>query len=325
MSTPVVIMGLGPIGKSIVESLRAAPQLELVGAVDPAFVGSRVSDLVANAPSIPVRKTIAEITTRKLGVIVLHATGSYLPQVESQLIECVQAGCDVVSTCEELAYPFLRYERAAANLDRLAVDLGQRVLGTGVNPGFVFERFSSLLSHVVGEVQFVSGTRVVDSRTRRAQLQQKTGAGLSLDAFLRKKKDGHFGHVGLRESAALLALGCGVGRLDRVEEQLDAVVAGKDVPANDLAREGEVAGIRQVATGYIGARHVTTLDLTIAAGATPARDEIRLEAATPLALRIDGGIPGDSATVWATLNAAQQVKRLAPGLRTVVDLPVGRG
>lgn len=324
MAIPVIVMGLGPIGRSIVAALPQARGLNLIGVVDPAYATSKLAELVPNAPELVVQKSIASLATRKLGAVVLHATGSYLPQVEDQLIDCVKAGCDVVSTCEELAYPYLRYERAAANLDRLAMDLGQRVLGTGVNPGFVFERVSSLLSHVVGEVRFVTGTRVVDSRLRRTQLQIKTGAGLPVAEFERKKREGHFGHVGLRESAALLALGCGLGRLDRVEEELTAVVAGEHVAANDLAPAGSVAGIRQVAQGYIGSRHVTTLDLTIAAGATPARDEIQIDAVTPISLRIDGGIPGDSATVWTTLNAATQIKKLSIGLRTVVDLPVGR-
>ena len=326
MSIPVIVMGLGPIGKNIVAALAKAPQLELIGVVDPAFAMSKLGELVPHSTNsaLVVQKGVEGLAARKLGAVVLHATGSYLAQVENQLIDCVKAGCDVVSTCEELAYPWLRHERAANNLDRLASELGQRVLGTGVNPGFVFERLSSLLSHVVGEVRFVTGTRVVDSRTRRAQLQMKTGAGMAPSTFERKKQDGHFGHVGLRESAALLSLGCGLGPLDRVDETLEAVIAGRDVAPNELAREGAVAGIHQIARGFIGNRQVTTLDLTIAAGATPARDEIHIEAETPISLRIDGGIPGDSATVWTTLNAAAQIKQVQAGLRTVVDLPVGR-
>ena len=51
-------------------------------------------------------------------------------------------GSCVVSTCEELAYPFRKYPELAAKLDAEAKDGGVALIGTGINPGFVMDKLS---------------------------------------------------------------------------------------------------------------------------------------------------------------------------------------
>ena len=68
--------------------------------------------------------------------MVLHATGSSLPAVYPQLEMIIKAGASVVSTCEELSYPFRKYPKLAAALDKLAREHGVSVMSTGVNPDY---------------------------------------------------------------------------------------------------------------------------------------------------------------------------------------------
>jgi 4-hydroxy-tetrahydrodipicolinate reductase len=91
--------------------------------------------------------------------------------------------------------------------------------------------------------------RVVDVSTRRIQLQRKVGAGITLAEFEQRKATGRFGHVGLMESARLVAraLGWPVGGWHEV---LEPVVCSERREAGEIRLEkGQVAGIHQVVSG----------------------------------------------------------------------------
>ena len=132
------------------------------------------------------------------------------------------------------------------------------------------------------------------------------------------------GHVGLAESCALAALGLGLD-CDEVEEELAPVIAEEDVLDGAVkVKQGQVAGIYQQARGFSEGREVVRLELTIAVGAEPAGDVIRIEGEPKIELEVKGGVAGDVATAWAAVNAVPSVVRSEPGLLTVLDLPVGR-
>ena len=154
-------------------------------------------------------------------------------------------------------------------------------------------------------------------------LLQKIGAGLTEEAFDARAERDEIGHVGLAESCALAALGLGLD-CDEVEEELAPVIAEEDVPGAIPVKAGQVAGVAQSARGFSEGREVIRLDLTIAAGAEPAGDVIRIEGEPNVELRIEGGMPGEAATAWAVVNCVPSVIRSEPGLLTVLDLPSGR-
>src|SRR5436190_9766992 len=199
-------MGLGAIGRLIARAVLAKPELEIVAAIDldPQRVGRKLADVVdAPAPEITITPDAAAALKQSQRAVLLHATGSRLDRVEGELAQALSAGLAVVSTCEELSYPWLRHPEIAERLDKLAQKRKRALLGTGVNPGFVMDRLPATLGAVCGRVDRVRVTRVVDSRTRRKQLQLKTGAGLNEEEFDRGVDEGTIGHVGLMESAAL--------------------------------------------------------------------------------------------------------------------------
>lgn len=301
----VCVMGLGEIGLGLVRALGEQTALVLTRAVDsaPDKVGRRLTEWVPAAPALPV---LAELPEPSGASVVLHAAGSYLAEVIPQIERAVRLGYHVVSTCEELADP----GAAAAGLDALCEREGKVVVATGVNPGFVFERLAALLVHACGPVSAVVGTRVVDTRTRRAALQKKTGAGLSRAEFEAAVATGRFGHVGLQASARLAARGCGL-LIDSLQETIDPVM-----------NEHIVSGIRQVVVGRQGPVERVRLDLTMALAAQHPRDEVALE---PHGLRlvVPGGTPGERATFWTTLRAAGWASAMKPGVRNVLDVPLG--
>src|SRR5262249_12985668 len=161
-------------------------------------------------PKLKVQRRLEEALLRAKGGVLLHATGSRLPQVMDQLLAAGKARGSVVSTCEELAFPYLQHPQLAEKLDRAARQSAASLLGTGVNPGFVLDRLVATLAQACGPVRHVLAARVVDARSRREALQRKAGAGLSEEEFHRGVESESLGHVGLLESAALAALGLGL-------------------------------------------------------------------------------------------------------------------
>jgi hypothetical protein len=323
---PVAVMGLGEIGKRIAEAARAHPRLDLVGAIDrdSRFVGQPLGKLLGDDQlRTPVVRELGQVAAKLKGGVLLLATGSRIDDVASIIEGAFKLGMHVISTCEELSYPWLYHPEVGDRLDAAAKRAGLCALGTGVNPGFVLDRLVAVAGSCTGRIVRAQATRVVDARTRRVELQRKVGAGLSEEEFDRLAEQDAIGHVGLAESCALAALGLGLD-CDEVEEELAPVIAEEDVPGEAPIKTGQVAGIYQLARGFSEGREVMKLELTIAVGADDPGDTIRIEGEPSVELSIKGGYPGDMATAWAVVNAVPSVVRAEPGLLTVLDLPAGR-
>jgi 4-hydroxy-tetrahydrodipicolinate reductase len=322
----VLQVGLGPIG---VEVARLAAQKEswrLVGAVDPdpKLVGLDLGDVLREPRwGVVVEADLGAALSRLEPQLVLHATGSHLPDVAPQLRACLRAKAAVVSTCEELAYPFYRHPELSRELDALARTCGVSLLGTGINPGFVMDKLVATLLAACTEVESVRIARVVDASTRREPLQKKIGAGLSVKEFEARKATGRFGHVGLAESAHAVADVLGLPRSRKLEETFGPVVAEREVKTRHLTvKPGQAQGMRQTARVLVDGRERVALDLLMAVGAGDPRDTVSVTGTPPLEMTITGGIHGDVGTAAVTVHAALLARDLAPGLRTMLDVPV---
>jgi 4-hydroxy-tetrahydrodipicolinate reductase len=320
-------MGLGFIGQEIARAALASPEVELIGAVDtsPQLSGRPLADVLGQpTPKVKVTDSLERALGRRRGAVLLHATGSRLPQVMDQLLEAIKLGVPVVSTCEELAFPFLKHPELATKLERAAQKAGVAVLGTGVNPGFVMDRLVATAGQACGPVRRVTVTRVVDARTRREALQRKVGAGLTEDEFFALVDKEQLGHVGLVESAALCALGLGLD-CDDYEEEIAPVLAEEDITGGAFpVRKGRVAGIFQSVVGLEDEQERVRLELTIAVGAEDPKDRIEIDADPKVVVEIPGGVAGDRATANTLVNAAPRLTAAEAGLLTVLELPAGR-
>lgn len=323
---PVVLLGLGEIGQAIARAALLRPELRIVAAVDaaPAFAGRTLSQVLGEpAPDATIARRLADVTALAPGGVVLAATGSRFDEVLPDLEQAARAGLHVVSTCEELAWPWLNHADEAAILDRLCHEKNVAILGTGVNPGFVLDRLPAILAQVTGPVRHLRGVRVVDVARRRGALQRKVGAGLTEDEFHDRVEQGTLGHVGLAESAAMAAEACiGVDEYE-VDEEILPLVAEEDAEGPVPVARGRVAGLHHEARVFVEGREVVRLELTIAVGAEDPRDELVLDADPPVKLVVPGGIAGDAATVHAVVNAVPALVELR-GLVSVLDLPAGR-
>jgi len=127
--------------------------------------------------------------------------------------------------------------------------------------------------------------------------------------------------VGLTESIHMLADGLG-WQLYRVSETIDPIVADEWVRTlYGTVAPGQVAGIRQVAHGWMHGRDVLTLTWEQAVGRRDTHDAIMVEGTPPVDLLIRGGLHGEQAAAALLLHAIPRVLAAAPGLTTVLALP----
>jgi 4-hydroxy-tetrahydrodipicolinate reductase len=319
----VVSFGLGPIGLATARFAASRRTIQLVGAidVDPAKAGRDVGELLERAPLGIRVEADAEAALRRLAPdAVLHCTSSFLPVVQQQLLLACRHGADVVSSSEELLFAAHQHPELARELDAAARAAGVTVVGTGVNPGFAMDYVAVIASAACFDVRAVRCTRVVDAGTRRLPLQRKVGAGLTTAEFMEQQATGRFGHIGMRESVALLGAALGL-ELDSITQSLEPMVATEErrTPFLTVAR-GQVAGIRNRGFGRCAGRTVIELDLSMYVGAPDPRDEVVLDGEPSLRLQFPGGIPGDQATAAILVNTLHQAAAAAPGLKTVLDL-----
>jgi len=320
---PVVVMGLGPTGQAIARAVLATPDLRLVGAVDPAHQGRSLGEVLGGtAPALAVVADLLRLLGSARGGVLLHSLAGDLEDAEPHFTQAVRAGLTVISTCEELCYPWLAHQALAERLDRLAESRDVAVVGTGVTPGFVLDRLPAFLSQVTGPVRHLRAERVVEASGAAPGQAAAMGIGLTAADFDAAAERGDLGQPGLAQSAALAALGCGF-ELDEVEETIDPLLAEAERPGPPPVVRGAVVGVRQTVRGFVDGAERVQLSLRVERGAADPHDEVELDARPPLAMRIPGGIPGLEATAWAVVNAAAPATLLR-GLVTVLDLPAGR-
>jgi 2,4-diaminopentanoate dehydrogenase len=322
----VVQFGVGPIGASIARLMRQKATIEIVGGIDsdPAKVGRDLGEVVGAADAPWGVNVVADAVTalEKPVDVVVHSTSSYLAKVMDQLLECLAAGCCVVSTCEELAYPFRKHPDLAAKLDSAAKDEGVALVGTGVNPGFVLDKLVLTLSAVSQRVDSVRAVRVVDASKRRLPLQKKIGAGMTTPEFQAQVNAGAIKHHGLPESVAMVADGLGF-EIDAVTETIEPVIAHETIKTEFLeVAAGQVAGVHQIARGTFHGAEKVYLELQMYVGAKDPADTIELTGEPNLSLAIPGGTHGDVATAAIVVNAIPAIVAAPAGLRTSRDLPL---
>jgi len=318
--------GVGPIGAAIVRLMREKQAIEVIGAIDkdPAKAGRDLGEVVgaADAPwGVKISAESAAVLGEAADVVV-HSTSSYLPNVIEQLLECLAAESCVVSTCEELAYPFRKYPDLSKQLDATAKDWGVAIVGTGVNPGFVMDKLVLTLSTVSQRITRARAVRIVDASKRRLPLQKKIGAGMTVEEFRAQVAAGVIKHHGLPESLAMVSDGLGLA-VDEIIETIEPVVAKEKVKTEFLeVKPGQAAGVHQIARGLAGGEEKIYMELQMYVGAPESSDTVELEGQPNIRLVVPGGTHGDIATASVVVNSIPPLLDAPAGLRTSRDLPL---
>lgn len=321
----VIQYGLGPIGSAMARHVLERDGLELVGGVDvaPAKIGKDLGEVIGldRSLGLPVAARLSELRARVKADVVLHTTNSYFDLFKSQILEILQAGLDVVSTSEELSFPWLAHPAPAEEIDKAAKKFGKSVLGTGVNPGYLMDTLPLSLTGICQRVDRIEVRREQNASKRRGPFQAKIGSGMTVDQFKAKMAEGRMGHVGLVESVGAIFHTLGK-KLVRYEDGVEPVVADRVVKTSHFeVPPGRVIGLRQTASGYDDRGEVVKLVFVAALDWANDRDTVIISGKPDLNVTLQG-THGDLATIAMAVNAVRRVHAAAPGLVTMSDLPV---
>ncbi|WP_421762798.1 hypothetical protein [Ekhidna sp.] len=319
----ILQVGMGPLGQKISEFIEQRSGLQIVGAIDtnPQLIGSDLGSLNTKLTTpIKVVESIKHVDD-KPDVIILTTT-STMESITPQILELLDLELPIVSTCEELSYPWICSPDLSKQIDDKARKKGVAVLGVGVNPGFLMDALPSFLTAVCQSVESIKVDRVQDASQRRLPFQKKIGAGLSQDEFAKRKSDGSLRHVGLTESIQFIATALGL-ELDRVTDEISPLISENGIKTKDLNVEPNFCtGVRQIGTGYLNGKEIIKLNFIAGVGIESSYDSIEVAGNPNIKSTIEGGVNGDIATCAITVNAIYSIVRANPGLRTVHDVPL---
>ena len=317
----VVQIGMGPLGQMISPHLSERGHIEICAAVDinPDMEGVTLGKLCGFTSDVSITRDLAAAIAKEPQVAVITTVSgieAILPLIE----EVVSLGIHVVSTCEELSYPWIAHPEAASRINQLAESNKVAVLGTGVNPGFLMDFLPVATTAVCRSVKHILVERIQDASFRRLPFRQKIGAGLKEAEFRDLTAQGKIRHVGLTESMHMIASKLG-WHLDHTEDTVQPVIATERVSGADWAVEqGYATGVNQIGKGFVGDREVLQLVFRACVGEAEPRDRVKVKGTPEVDLTIEGGVNGDIATCAIVTNAVSAVMRAVPGLRTMVDI-----
>jgi len=324
----VILFGVGAVGSLIAKFLLDKVGVEIVGAVDVAKdkIGKDLGEVLGIQKNlgVTVSENVDDTLSKVKADLAIHATSSFLKDTYPQITSLIKHGVKVISTCEELTYPYYTEPTLAKKLDALAKKHEATVLGTGINPGFLMDTLVITLTAVCQKIEKIEAMRVMDAAKRRLPFQKKIGAGLTPTEFKQKIENKQItGHVGLEQSIAMIADAL-AWKMDKVAAaEVEPVIAKKPAKSQHIeVKTGQVAGIKQKAKGIIGNKEVITLEFQAYFGAEEEYDAITIIGVPEVRQKIKPCVHGDTGTVAMIVNAIPKVMKAQPGLLTMKDLPV---
>lgn len=326
----VAVFGTGRAGTEIVRACLERSDLELVAGVTvtPAKEGADLGSLTIGRPlGIPVTADLDTVLARSDVDVVLH-TGLGAPiEVADVLGRCADAGKDAI-TVAGLVHPRTALGAEGADeLDRRARAGGGRVVGTGVNPGFLLDALPATWGSMVARVDRVHARRVSDIRNwGQGVLDEEIGVGRPPEEV-----EGNAA-LSLDESLALVADALSL-RIDATEDLHEPVIA--PTPREHGGRRvapGQTVGFRRRSVGSRAGVPVIEIEWIAIFCLDPEHDgfeesaSVVVEGDSTIEATARGTFSGDPypSTAARALNAIGPLASLPPGLYRPDQLPTSR-
>src|SRR6056297_116667 len=308
------------LGKSVAEVLRQRDAAE----------GSAPEEYPAYLEQVVIGEDINRVIQESGADIALLATDSFVEKAVPKIEKLVRKGINVVSTAEEMAYPWISHPEISAQMDRLGRKHGVSILGSGINPGFVMDLLVVMLSGVCRGVTGVRAERVNSLSPYGPAVMEEQGVGLAPEDFAAKVRSGELaGHVGFVQSIGMVCDALG-WKLDRtVEQSMEPIVSKVERKAPYISiAPGMVAGCDMRASGYVDGKraleYVHPQQIEPELEGTDTGDYITIEGDPNISLQVKPEIPGGIGTAALCVNMIPQVVKADAGLKTMLDLPVPR-
>ncbi|MDL2212160.1 hypothetical protein LJB88_04715 [Erysipelotrichaceae bacterium OttesenSCG-928-M19] len=330
----VLIWGFGAMGSGMASMLLKKEGVEIVGICDahPDRVGKNFKDVLnvtSNHPNVVINKDIDEVIAGAKADVALLATDSFTKNAYDKIVKLLEKKINVVSTAEEMAYPYVNEPELAKKMDEIAKANGVSVLGTGINPGLIMDLLAVCLTGCMEEVDHVTCRRVNSLSPFGPAVMEEQGVGMELDTFNELNAKGELaGHVGFRESVGMMAAALGF-KVDQFEQQMKPIVTDVDRKSPyGFAAAGNLAGVNMTAQGYengvekFDMQHPQQIEPQL--GGVDTGDYIVIKGTPEVNMAITPEVDGGIGTIAMCVNMIPHVINSDAGLKTMIDLPVPR-
>ena len=331
----VAIWGFGAMGSGMARMLLTKKGVDIVGVCDrnEARVGKSMFEVLGvergDRPEVIINSNIDEVVTEKGCDVCLCATDSFTKKAFPRLKAVLEKKVNVISTAEEMSYPQAQNPELAAELNKIAKENGVTILGTGINPGLIMDLLVVCLTGCMTNVEHIEAKRVNSLSPFGPAVMQEQGVGITVDAFNAGVADGSLaGHVGFAESINMI--GDAIGwKVEKYETQMEPIVTTVDRKSPyGFAAAGNVAGVNMTGQGFVNGEvkidmiHPQQIEPEMEG--THTGDYITIKGTPEVNMCIKPEVEGGLGTIAMCVNMIPHVINAAPGLKTMIDLPVPR-
>jgi 4-hydroxy-tetrahydrodipicolinate reductase len=329
----VIVVGIGEMGGQAVKMILEKRKLKLVGAIGHRkgvgedlgkMIGlDRDLGIIISADAEKIYKTIE-------ADIVLHFAASTLQDAYYQIKGALETGKNVITIAEEASFPWLTGKQIADEIDKIAKEKRVTFVGTGINPGFIFDYLPIVMTSALKEVNKIHIQRVTDFAKYGTTVWKHLGVGRTLESFKEGLAYGDIMlHVGLEQTVNILAKALGWD-LDDFQETREGIISkSQRIAKYGTINPGTICGFKQIGKGFSNGKENITQE--IMGIIMPNQEEDGVEVGTsimidgvPSAKIVIGGelaAEGGYGTVARAVNSIPQVIAAPPGILTVDQLP----
>ena len=324
----VVSWGLGAMGSGIAKLVNSKKGMKLVGAIDkdPEKIGKDLGEII-DTGKLEVEVIDEFDYSKEEADLAVIATSSFTEVVFPMIKKAVEAGLNVVTIAEEMAYPQAQNPELADKIDKLAKENGVSVLGTGINPGFVLDTLILAMTGVCLDVEKIEASRINDLSPFGPTVMETQGVGTTPEEFEKGIEEGTIvGHIGFQESVKMIADSLGI-ELDEIKETREAIISETHRETPHVTVEpGMVAGCKHIAYGLKDGEEVIVLEhpqqIHPEKEDVDTGDYINIIGDPDVNLSIKPEIPGGKGTQAVAVNMIPPVVEAKKGLVTMKDLRV---
>jgi len=327
----VVVLGTGQMGSGMIKLLLQKAGIELIGVYGKRAerAGTDVGTIIGHDKELGVKVTndLDSMLRATKPHVALQATCSKVVQAVDEIKTCLNNGIHVISIAEEMTFPAYEAPKLAEEIHNLALKNNATVVGTGINPGFVLDVLVIALTGVCYDVESITATRINDLSPYGPSVMETQGVGMTREAFEAGVKDGSVvGHFGFPESISMIAKALG-WKIDKIEQERIPIISNV-VRETEFVKikPGLTAGCKHSAIGYMNGKPVITLihpqQVHPHLENVETGDYIEIKGTPDINFSSGPEIPGGIGTIALAVNMIPHVINSAPGLKTMVDMPV---
>ncbi|TFG11682.1 hypothetical protein EU537_11575, partial [Candidatus Thorarchaeota archaeon] len=319
------------------EMISGNKALELTAIIDnsPALIGKDPGAILGIGETGIKINTAEDVLQSTHADVVIHSTITSIQAVTEQIIPCLEFGMNVISTSEELIYPWQSYPDSSNEIDTAAKANNVSVIATGVNPGFTTDLLPLVLCSASERIDDIIISRVVDFSEYPHFQPPYMGFGMSRPEFEEKVHGSVWGLgrnplPGREQNIQLIAESLG-WELSDISIQYDPVVSKSRRPTKwgFEIEPGQVAGVTQIGRGFVDSVERIIIEST--AICHPDQDEDDMRAGNHIQIKgnpshdlwLDGGTVerGGYVSSARQVNLIPFIVQARSGLLTMRDLP----